>query len=96
MLRSIVLAFGLVLLGAGLVDAVLGWPGMPSGGLIVTGALITLAVLLERRFYKPLDSSRPGPEWTRTEERFIDPETDKKVTVYTRTGTGERRYVAEE
>ena len=50
--------------------------------------------LIERWRYKPLTARPPGPDWQMTDERFVDPETGKLVTVYFHPATGERRYIA--
>lgn len=49
--------------------------------------------LFERVRYKKLENADPGPGWQETEERFIDPETKKRVTVFFNPTSGERRYV---
>ena len=58
------------------------------------GVILIIGLLIERWRYKPLAGQRPGPEWTATDERFVDPETGKLVTVYYHPASGERRYVA--
>jgi hypothetical protein len=58
------------------------------------GALLFVGLVFERWRYKPLSDARLGPDWVATEERFVDPETGKLVTVYFHPATGERRYVA--
>ena len=61
------------------------------GGL----ALVALVWLLFRSGgYKrqPLDHS-PGPGWTRTEERFVDPSSGETLEVWYRPDRGERQYV---
>jgi hypothetical protein len=58
------------------------------------GALLFIGLAFERWRYKPLTGDRLGPDWVATDERFIDPETGKLVTVYYHPATGERRYVA--
>ena len=58
------------------------------------GALLFVGLVFERWRYKPLTGDRLGPDWVATDERFIDPETGKLVTVYYHPATGERRYVA--
>ena len=57
-------------------------------------AVLLLAALFERWRYKPLAARPPGPDWQMTDERFVDPETGKLVTVYFHPATGERRYIA--
>jgi hypothetical protein len=58
------------------------------------GALLFVGLVFERWRYKPLTDTRLGPEWVATDERFVDPETGKLVTVFYHPATGERRYVA--
>ena len=60
----------------------------------VFGVLLFIGLVFERWRYKPLTDTRLGPDWIPTEERFVDPETGKLVTVYYHPTTGERRYVA--
>ena len=59
----------------------------------VFGALLFIGLVFERWRYKPLSGTRLGPEWIATDERFVDPETGKLVTVYYHPATGERRYI---
>ena len=67
----------------------------PPAGLLALWAMIFLVgLLIERWRYKPLSQRSPGPDWQRTDERFVDPETGKLVTVYFHPATGERRYIA--
>ena len=58
------------------------------------GLVLVLGLLFERWRYKPLTGVRLGPGWVATDERFVDPETGKLVTVYFHPATGERRYVS--
>ncbi len=59
-----------------------------------SGLVLIIGPLIERWRYKPLAEQRPGPDWTATDERFVDPETGRLVTVYYHPASGERRYVA--
>ncbi|HWU27131.1 MAG TPA: hypothetical protein VN154_12095 [Rhizomicrobium sp.] len=59
------------------------------------GLVLIAAILMERFRYKPIARKAPGPGWQRTDERFVDDETGKTVTVYTKPETGERTYVEE-
>jgi hypothetical protein len=63
-------------------------------GLGVWGVILLIGLLIERWRYKPLADRSPGPDWTATGERFVDPETGKLVMVYYHPANGERRYVA--
>ena len=93
MLRGIVFVFGFVLLASACIPVLVG--GQLIIPAAVIGALLVLGVLLERVVYKPVDTGRPGPEWQRTEERFIDPDSGKAITVFVKIKTGERRYVGD-
>jgi hypothetical protein len=58
-------------------------------------ALIALIWLLFRPGgYKrrPLDAP-PGPDWIRTEERFVDPSSGEALDVWFHPTSGERAYV---
>ena len=62
--------------------------------LLIVGGLVAITALLERTYGAP--SRRPaGGDWRPTDERFVDPETGKLVTVWFEPATGERRYVAD-
>ena len=68
---------------------------MHSHSLVNRAAVVLLlGLLVERWRYQPLGERPPGPDWQATSERFVDPETGKRVTVYFHPATGERRYVA--
>jgi hypothetical protein len=84
---------GVLLVGA----VALGTTGCNLGTtlrLAIPGLILLLGLLVERWRYKPLNGRPPGPEWVRTAERFVDPESGKVVTVFYKPSTGERRYVA--
>jgi len=66
----------------------------PAGLLALWAAILVVGLLIERWRYKKLTPAPPGPDWQRTDERFVDPETGKLVTVYFHPATGERRYIA--
>lgn len=67
----------------------------PAAAVLAFWALLLLVGLaIERWRYKQVAPRAPGPDWQRTDERFVDPETGKLVTVYFHPATGERRYVA--
>jgi hypothetical protein len=93
-LRAALLVVGLAMLAgaAALVGAGCGL-GLALR-LAIPGLVLSAAALFERWRYKRLAGSRPGPEWVATDERFVDPESGRLVTVYFRPATGERRYVA--
>jgi hypothetical protein len=41
----------------------------------------------------PIVDLKPGPDWSETAERFVDPESGELVAVYYKPTTGERLYV---
>jgi hypothetical protein len=92
-LRAGVFALGVVLTLAGAVAGAACSSGTALR-LALPGLVLMGGVLCERWRYKPLAEDRPGREWLATEERFIDPESGKPVTVYYDPASGERRYVA--
>ncbi len=65
-----------------------------SAALAIPGLVLLFGLLVEPWRYKPLADREPGPGWIPTDERFIDPESEKLVTVFYKPATGERRYVA--
>lgn len=60
----------------------------------IPGLVLLFGLVVERWRYKPVTTRLPGPDWVSTNERFIDPESGKTVTVFYQASTGERRYVA--
>jgi hypothetical protein len=93
MMRTIVAAIGgLFAAGALVLAALRSYP--PASILAIWAAILLVGLLIERWRYKKLTAAPPGPDWQRTDERFVDPETGKLVTVYFHPATGERRYIA--
>jgi hypothetical protein len=88
MLRRALLVLGVFLMAAPLVLSVAAI--VPAAA----GAVLLLALLVERFVYKPIRTEHPGPGWNKTAERFIDPGSGLNVVVYFNPRTGERRYVA--
>ena len=94
MLRSVLIAIGVVAVLCGLIALATGlFP--PAAIFGFWGVLLLVGTLFERVIYKNVEASRPGPDWQRTTERFIDEATGKPVTVYIEPGSGERKYVYE-
>src|ERR1700744_6133257 len=85
-LTGILTAVALLLLLTGCIG-----PAIPTG---IWAFLLIIGLVFERWRYKPLAGRAPGLGWNATDERFLDPETGKMVTVYFNAATGERRYVA--
>lgn len=94
MLRWILVALGVLLLAGGFATL----HALPVVGLgaaiqlLLGGALLVFALLFEARRYRtPVRSA--GGSWETTDERFIDPTTDKLMQVRYNPQTGERDYV---
>jgi hypothetical protein len=92
-LRNALYAIGGLSVAGAVALALLGC-GPAALGLAGWALVLIVGLLIERWRYKPLAERSPGPDWTPTDERFVDPETGKLVTVYYHPSTGERRYVA--
>jgi hypothetical protein len=92
-LRVALYIVGGVCLVLGLMLAEWGVTG-PAIIVFVWGVLLFIGLAFERWRYKPLRDERLGPQWSATDERFVDPETGRLVTVYFNQATGERRYIA--
>ncbi len=92
MMRNVLIGIGLGALICGLAALATG-VSSPEAVFAMWGAILLLAILIERFRYKVIVPSRPGAGWQRTTERFVDDETGQNVTVYIEPGTGERAYV---
>jgi hypothetical protein len=93
LLRTVLTVIGLALVVGAAAFASAGCGLGVTLRLALPGLLLIGAALFERWRYKRLTGSRPGPGWVATDERFVDPESGKLVTVYYHPSTGERRYV---
>jgi hypothetical protein len=62
--------------------------------VLILGILIAISAALEP-IYGRADGKPGGAGWRSTDEKFVDPETGKLVTVWFDPETGERRYVEE-
>ena len=92
-LRAALGVFDGVLLLAAVFLAISGCIG-PAIYAGLFGVLLLVGLAFERWRYKPLAGRPPGLDWVATDERFVDPETGKLVTVYYQPSTGDRRYIA--
>lgn len=95
MLRNMVLTLGATLI---LTAAIAGLAGNYGFAIfcLVWGAIFVFGILYERYAYKTIVDKIPeGKGWSRTPERFVDPKSGRTVTVYVKSVTGERVYVAE-
>jgi hypothetical protein len=93
LLRIAVLGLGAAMIAGGLLLMRVGCTLGVGLRLAVPGLLLIGAVIGERWRYQRLQGSRPGAGWIATDERFVDPESGKLVTVFYQPSTGERRYV---
>jgi hypothetical protein len=84
--------------------------GVSGLWLVIAGAVILVALAIERNRYRSeaaertFESAGPGggeppgalePRFQRTHETFVDPTTQVTMRVFVDRATGERRYVAE-
>lgn len=91
MLRTIVLAIVLLVLGVAVVSAFFNPETLPA---VVMLAILAAALAFERRHYGQA-VARPAEEgWIETREQFIDDASGKLVRVWYHPATGARRYVA--
>jgi hypothetical protein len=110
--RGLIGGCGLLLLLGGIGMAAITGPGgslMAALTLFIPGAVLIVAVLLERTRYRSLraersgdlhgpgggEPGRPDGRFRPTEERFLDPTTGVPLRVWVDPETGERRYVPE-
>ncbi len=89
--RGVVLVLGVALVALG---AVLQWAQPGAGiGPALAGALIVASALLEGRYHRSLDATRPRPGWQATGEKFRDEERGGWVQVWYDPASGERHYL---
>lgn len=95
MLRNLVLVLGGALLvtgGVTLLSAKFGFAAF----CLVWGAILVFGIIYERYAYKTIVDKVPdGKGWIRTAERFIDDKSGRTITVFVKSLTGERAYVAQ-
>jgi hypothetical protein len=72
--------------------AVWEWGGGPV--LLIIGILMLVTALLERT-YGNLAGRPLGDNWRPTDEKFVDPESGRLVTVWFDPATGDRKYVSD-
>ena len=110
--RVVLGVVGTLMVIGGLSAVAVGGP-FGTGGLwlVIGGAVLVVAVVLERQRYRSDEADRafepigPGggepsgqlePRFRRTDERFVDPTRGHTMRVYVDPRTGERRYLAEQ
>ena len=92
-MRTIVCVIGgLFAAGAIVAASVACYPAAAMLG--IWGFLLLVGLVVERWRYKKLNPTPPGPDWQMTDERFVDTESGKLVTVWFHPATGERRYIS--
>ena len=92
MLRLLLLGLGCTLFLFGVLCTVIGL-ALPFGlYLCISGAILALGVLFERRGYRPR-VNRDSGRWQETSERFIDPVSGHLIVVRYNPETGERDYI---
>ena len=92
MLRTVLLWVGALAVAAGAVVSFATRSGAGIGPLIF-GAVLLIALLIERHAYKRILDAAPGPEWEPTGERFFEPRSDIAIQVYSHRRSGKRIYV---
>jgi hypothetical protein len=91
-LRRALVGLGSVAIAGGVLLIVAGF-AFPGGiDLLVSGVVVTLALLFERRGYRPQVNRTKG-HWETTDERFIDPSSGHLIEVRYNPESGERDYV---
>lgn len=88
---------GFALVAAGLlgVCGIVLWSFGGGLFLLIFAAVVVVTALLEPVY--GLANGKPhGAGWRSTDERFIDPESGKLVTVWFDSATGQRRYVTDD
>ena len=109
--RMVVAVVGTIMLVAGLgAIAIGGSIGVSGLWLVISGAVVLVALAIERNRYRSEDAERsfesvgpgggepPGPldtRFQRTDETFVDPTSGITMRVFVDRLTGERRYVAD-
>ncbi|HEY5433598.1 MAG TPA: hypothetical protein VIK13_00070 [Candidatus Limnocylindrales bacterium] len=110
--RGLLGGIGALLLLGGIAMAAVTGPGgslVAALTLFIPGAVLIVAVLLERTRYRSLhaehsgdlhgpgggETNRPNGRFRPTEERFLDPTTGVPLRVWVDPQSGERRYVPE-
>jgi hypothetical protein len=92
MIRTIVVAIGILLLAVAVWNAVAiprAWPASLWPAFF--GVMILASIFFERRYRS---ERKNGKTWQTTGERFIDPTTGKLTEVTFDPATGQRSYVA--
>ncbi len=92
MLRGCLVLVGVVGAAVGVVMIATGSAIPAAIELLATAVVVVLALLFERRGYRPDVNRAQGP-WEETSERFVDPVSGHLMVVRYNPETGERDYV---
>lgn len=92
MLRILLVIIGAAAVVAGLFFIAGGGDTAAGIYLIIMGAILVVALLIERRGYRPTVDRSSG-HWEATGERFVDPTSGHLIEVRYNPETGERDYV---
>ena len=89
LMRGVLAALALLLIGVAIVMLALGQPGFLIP--LIWGVLLLVGAAFERWRYKRVEGAA-GPGFSPTPERFVDPSSGEAVRVWAN-AAGERRYV---
>jgi hypothetical protein len=64
-----------------------------AGPMFLIAGVLTLVTAAVEPIYGRANGKPDGKNWRETDERFVDPDSGKLVTVWFDADTGERRYV---
>jgi len=92
-LLGCLVAGGILLVASGALVLLVAHVLLPGLWLLIFGFVVVLGVVFERRRYKPILETSPGPGWVPTAERFVDEATGAVVVVHYNPRTGQRAYV---
>ncbi len=92
MLRAILVVVGLIGVVIGVLMIFAGAAIPAAIELLVLGGLMALALVFERRGYRPRVNRESG-NWETTGERFVDPTSGHLIEVRYNSDTGQRDYV---
>jgi len=92
MLRRALILYGLLCLALAVALLAAHAVVWVAADLLINGAIVVAALLVERRRYQPQIDSVAG-RWQVTGERFVDPADGHLIEVHYNPDTGQRAYV---
>ncbi|CAL80299.1 hypothetical protein BRADO6696 [Bradyrhizobium sp. ORS 278] len=60
---------------------------------VITAVVLVWVFFRQGGYKRDALSAPPGPDWVKTEERFVDPTSGETLDVWFQPRTGERAYV---